>query len=41
VSVVDGATAYEILCQYEPDDAEVIAGCEQVVDSFRLAEARP
>jgi hypothetical protein len=37
VVVVDGTTAYEISCQYEPDSAEVIAGCHRVVDSFELS----
>ena len=41
VIVVADTTAYEILCQYEPDDAEIIAGCERVVDSFGFPEARP
>jgi uncharacterized RDD family membrane protein YckC len=40
VLVVAGTTAYEILCQYEPDDAEIIAGCERVVDSFGFPDAQ-
>ena len=41
VVIVDaGTTAYEILCQYEPDDAEIIAGCERVVDSFGFPDAQ-
>ena len=41
VVTVVGATAYEILCQYEPADAEIIAGCERIVDSFGLPQAQP
>lgn len=37
VMIVDGARAYEISCQFEPDAAEIIRGCERVIDSFRVS----
>jgi len=37
VVVVDGATAFEISCQYERHDAEMANGCDRIIDTFELA----
>jgi hypothetical protein len=39
IQVYDGKTGYFINCQYAPDaQEEILAGCQQVVDSFTVAE---
>ena len=39
IQVYDGTTGFFINCQYAPDaQEEILAGCQQVVDSFAPAE---
>lgn len=38
VMIVDGAAGYEISCQYEPESARIIGGCQRIIESFRVGE---
>jgi hypothetical protein len=39
IQVYDGRTGFFVNCQYAPDaQEEILAGCQQVVDSFTVAE---
>jgi hypothetical protein len=39
IQVYDGRTGFFINCQYAPDsEEEILAGCQQIVDSFSTAE---
>jgi hypothetical protein len=39
IQVYNGTTGFFINCQYQPDrEDEILAGCQQVVDSFSVAE---
>ncbi len=40
IQVYNGTTGFFINCQYAPDaQEEILAGCQQVVDSFSVAES--